>query len=258
MRIRRLLLALLVLAIAAAVLPPTVSAAGGPLLATVSGPGALAPGQIAQYNLTITGGPTSNVTYAVDYYLSGTNTTGGSPLRASPGRASGNRTTYKMNVTAPTLEQTITLTVDVVASPKSGGSENTTTTFAITVIKALVLSATFHNSGTTAAVNVTIQWYIDGGLVGTTVLARIAPNSDATVTFSYLPAGLSAGQHTLTVSADLDHDNVINPARGEVVTSTIFYNQIQQPPTGWAILLGIGIFIPVFLGVVAWRRRGER
>ena len=51
---------------------------------------------------------------------------------------------------------------------------------------------------------------------------------------------------------------MINPARGELVTSTIFYNQVEPTAPGWAFLLGIGIFIPVFLGVVALRRRGER
>jgi hypothetical protein len=258
MSVRTWILALFLLVVAAGFVPTAVSAAGGPLLATVSGPSALAPGQTAVYNLTISGGPTGNVTYSVTYNIIGSNTTGGSPLGSSPGQKTGNGTQFQLNVTAPTLEQELTLSVKIVAAPRSGPNENTVVTYAISVVKPFTLTATFHNSGTTAAVNVTVRWYVDGVLVGTSVLQRIAANADATVTLTFLPAGLSAGEHALKVSADLDHDGVINAARGEVVTSTIFYNQVQQPPAGWAVLLGMGVFIPVFLGVVAWRRRGER
>jgi len=246
------------LLVAAGLIPTAVASASGPLLATVGGPSALAPGQTAQYNVTISGGPAGNVTYSLTYSISGTNTTGGNPLSSSPGQTSGNRTSYQVNVTAPTLEQTITLSISVAAAPEVGVTENTVATFVIEVIKPFTLSATLHNGGSTAALNLTVRWYVDGSLVGTSRVNQVAAGSDATVTFTYLPLGLTAGEHTLMVSADLDHDGVIQASRGEVVTSTIFYNQVQQPAAGWAILLGIGIFIPVFLGVVAWRRRGER
>jgi hypothetical protein len=251
------ILPVFLLVVVASFLPMAASAAG-PLSGTISGPPALAPGQTAQYNITISGGPTGNVTYTLTYHIEGANTTGGNPLSSSPGQTSGNRTKYQVNITAPTLEQALTLTVNIAAAPRSGSNENTVVTFAIAVIKPFTLTATFHNSGTTAAVNVTVHWSVDRVSVGTSRLQRIAANADATVSFTYLPAGLSPGEHTLTVSADLDHDGVVNAARGEVVTSTIFYNQVQQPATGWALVLGMGVFIPVFLGVVAWRRRGER
>lgn len=258
MNLRSFALALLVLVVAAATLPLSVSAATEPLQAGVTGPTALAPSQAARYNVTISGGPTGNTTYSLSYYITGTNTSGGNPVSSSPGSLSGNRTRFELNITAPSLEQSLTLRVTVVATPKQGTSENITTSFAITVIRGIVLSATFHNIGTTAALNVTVQWSIDGKVVGTSVLKQIGANADATVTFTYLPAALSPGEHTLTVSADLDHDGIIQAGRGEVVTSTIFYNQVQETAPGWAFLLGIGIFIPVFLGVVAWRRRGQR
>ncbi len=258
MTVRRLVLAALLFGLVAAILPAAVLAAGEPLQAQITGPQALAPSQTAIYNVTITGGPTENVTYSLSYFITGTNTTGGNPIQTSPGSRSGNSTTYQVNVTAPTAEQSLTLTVQVVAKPTGAASQNVTTTLPITVIKGIVLSATFHNSGSTAAVNVTVLWAIDGTQVGTSLLKQIGANADATVTFTYLPVSLSPGQHTLTVAADLDHDGLIEPGRGEVVTATIFYSQVQPTAPGWAILLGIGVFIPVFLGVVAWRRRGER
>ncbi len=256
---RLAILALVVLAVVAGLVPASASAAfQGPLLASIDGPGALAPSQTAAYNISIVGGPTENVTYTVEYYVTGANTTGANPLQSSPGSKSGNKTTVQVNITAPTVEETITLSVTVTATPKTGARENTTVTKDISVVRAIVLSATFHNAGSTAALNVTVTWYVDDNLVGTSLLKSIGPNADATVTFTYLPAGLAPGEHTVKVTADLDHDGVINPARGEVGTSTIFYNQVSQPATGWVLLLGIGVFIPVFLGVVAFRRRGQQ
>ena len=257
MTTRRFLLALVLLAVVAAALTAS-AAASGPLIFNLEGPTAIAPGQNAVFNVTASGGPDGNVTYSVIYYIRGTNTSGGAPLAASPGRTSGNRTTLQINVTAPTLDQTLTLVVTLDATPQGGVTQNVTRTFSITVVKPITLSATFHNGGTTTAVNITVRWYVDGALVGTSLIRQITSNADSTATFDYLPVGLSAGEHTLRVEADLDHNNVIDPAKGEVVTSTIFYSQVSQPATGWTILLGIGVFIPVFLGVVALRRRGQR
>jgi uncharacterized membrane protein len=255
---RRALAFLPVLFVALALLPGVLGQSGGPLIATVTGPAALAPAQTASYNITLAGGPTGNVNYSITYYLTGTNTSGAFPLPANPGRASGNKTLQHVNVTAPGTAQTITLTVSVTATEAGGIPENTTTTFPITVVAPVTLTATFHNGGTTVALNVTVRWYIDSVLVGTSLIRQIGANADATVTFNYLPANLAPGQHTVTATADLDHDGTINPARGEVQTSTLFYNQQTPPASGWLALLGIGIFIPVFLGVVAVRRRGQR
>lgn len=255
---RRHILALLLLAVIAFAMAAPYAAGAGPLLLTVTGPTALAPKQTAAYNVTGSGGPTGNVTYTVTYFISGSNVTGGNPAAASPGRATGNRTVYQVNITAPATEQDLILTVTLSAAPKGGTPEEVTITYPISVVKPINLSATFHNASTVAAVNITVLWLVDGTLAGKTSIKRIAANGDATATFEYLPVGLAAGQHTLQVEADLDHDGIIDPAKGEVVTSTLFYTQVQQPSTGWTVLFGIGIFIPVFLGVVALRRRGQR
>lgn len=256
--VRRALALLPVVLVFVALVPGAFAQSTGPLIATVTGPTALAPAQTAVYNVSASGGPVGNVSYTVAYYVTGSNTSGASPLQSSPGRASGNRTTLRLNVTAPGRAQSITLMVTLTATEQGSAPENTTASFAITVIAPITLTATFHNSGTTSALNVTVRWYIDSVQVGTSLLKQIAANADATVTFNYLPADLSQGQHTVTATADLDHDGVINPARGEVQTSTIFYNQTAPPANGWLALLAIGVFVPVFLGVVALRRRGER
>ncbi len=255
---RPLALALLALLAVSVAVPGALGYTGVPLIANVTGPAGIAPAQSAHYNVTISGGPGGNVSYAVSWYVTGANTSGASPLAASPGSASGNKTTYPLNVTSPGVAEDIRLVVTVVATPVGGTPVNTTVTYTIVVVRPVVLSATFHNGGTTAAVNVTVSWYVDHLLVGTSTIRQIAANGDATVTYDYLPVGLSAGEHTVTVTADLDHDGVINPARGEVATSTLFYNQATPPAPGWIILIAMGVFLPVFLGVVAYRRRGQR
>ena len=256
---RRFLLLAALLAVAACTLAaPPAAAPAGPLYFDLAGPSAVAPGATAAFNVTASGGPSGNVTYTVTYYIEGTNTSGGSPLSSSPGRTSGNRTTLEINMTAPSQEQTVTLVVTLDATAEGGAAQNVTRNFSITVVKPIVLTATFHNGGTTTAVNITVRWYVDNVLVGTSFIKQIAANGDATATFNYLPVGLAAGQHTVQAQADLDHDNVIDPSKGEVVTSTIFYNQTSEPAVGWTVLLGVGVFIPVFLGVVALRRRGQR
>ena len=255
---RRVARALPLVLLVAVALPAALAQVSGPLVATVTGPEGIAPAQTAYYNVTVTGGPTNNVSYTVTYYVTGANTSGASPLKGTPGSVSGNETMFQINVTSPNIEEVLTLEVTVEVSQNGAPVENTTASYAITVTQPIVLTATFHNSSSTAAVNVTVRWYVDGAFVGTSRLAQVAANADATATYNYLPGSLSAGEHTVTAMADLDHDGVINAARGEVVTSTLFYNQAQPLGTGWVVILGMGVFLPVFIGVVALRRRGQR
>ncbi len=239
-----LLLILLVL------VPAAQADISGPLVATVTGPSGLGPAQNAYYNLTLSGVPSGLVNYTVTYYITAANLSGAAPLQTSPGKLTGNQTSYRLNVTSPATEEALTLSVAVVAEPASGGSENTTTTFAITVTRPVVLTASFHNDGATAAVNVTVRWYVDGAYVGTSLIRQIAANGDATATFNYIPTSLSAGEHTVTATATIG-------SHTQTATSTIFYNQVQPVSTGWAVLLGIAVFLPVLIAVVALRRRGQ-
>ena len=108
-------------------------AAQGPIFGTITGPSALAPSQVSAYNLTINGGPTGAVTYTVRWYLTGPSVAGGLPNAATPMTTSGNRTTFTLNVTAPTAEQTITLVVQI-SSVVGSTYENTTAEKSIAVI----------------------------------------------------------------------------------------------------------------------------
>lgn len=248
---------LVAMAALAVLLTGATPAAAQAISGAITGPTALAPGQVAAYNLTLTGEPEgADVNYTVTYWITGTNVMGGAPLQSAPGRASGNRTAYAFNITAPPQDQAITLVVSVGARFTTG-FENTTVEYAITVVTPIVLSATFHNASSTAAVNVTVRFYVDNLLVGATKIKRVDPNADVTVTFNYLPVGLGPGPHTVRVEADLDNNGVIDASKGEVVVSDLFYRETPGLSPGWTFLIGVAAFIPVFLGVVALRRRGQ-
>ncbi|TLZ98136.1 MAG: hypothetical protein E6J97_07505 [Methanobacteriota archaeon] len=237
-------LALAILAaVCALVLSP--SAAQGPIFGTITGPNALAPSQVSAYNLTINGGPTGTVTYTVRWHLASA---------ASPTTTTGNRTTFTLNVTAPPTEGAVTLVVQI-ASLTGSTYENTTAEKAISIITPIVLSATFRNDGTTAAVNVTVRFYVDGALAGTRKIARLNPGAQVTETFNYLPSGLQPGTHQIRVEADLDGNGIIDPAKGEAVVTSLFYRGTAPLSTAWTVLIGIGVFVPVMLLTVALRRR---
>jgi len=235
-------------AVFALVLAP--AAAQGPIFGTITGPPALAPSQVSAYNLTINGGPTGAVTYTVRWHLNG----GGLPTAASPTTTTGNRTTFTLNVTAPPTEGTVTLVVQV-ASLAGSTYENTTAEKAISIITPIVLSATFRNDGTTAAVNVTVRFYVDGALAGIRKIARLNPGAQVTETFAYLPSGLQPGTHQVRVEADLDGNGIIDPAKGEAVATSLFYRGTAPLSTAWTVLIGIGVFVPVMLLTIALRRR---
>jgi hypothetical protein len=230
------------------------ASAPGPIFATVAGPPAAAIGTVAFYNLSISGGPSSSVNYTVKWYITGPDTTGGVPHQSNPSSASGTAPTFKLNITAPSKEQTITLVVTVSAS-SGGTTENTSTEQRIVVVTPIVLSATFRNNGSTAAVNVTVRFFVDDVAVGTKTVSRIDSNKEATVTFNYLPIALQPGTHRVRVEADLDGNGVIDSARGEVATSQLFYKGTPALSTGWTVLIGIAVFLPVLLLTIAVRRR---
>lgn len=230
------------------------AAAQTPIFGTITGPNGLAPSQASAYNLTISGGPTGAVSYTLRWHLTGPNVAGGLPTAANPTTTTANRTLFTLNITAPPAEQTITLVVQI--SAKVGSTyENTSAEKSIIVITPIVLSATFRNDGITAALNVTVRFYVDGALVGTRKIARLNPGAQVTETFAYLPVGLQPGTHQVRVEADLDGDGVIDPAKGEAVVSSLFYRGTAPLSIAWTVLIGIGVFVPVFLVTVALRRR---
>lgn len=251
---RRGLALAVVLAMAALVLSLGLAAAQTPIFATISGPTAMGPGRTATYDLTASGGPGDPANYSVSWYLTGPDLAGAAPRAASPGTVSGTQSTFRLNVTAPAKEQTLTLRVTINAT-SGGATESSTVERSIVVITPIVLSASFRNEGSTAAVNVSVRFYVDDVFVGTQTIARIDAGGQGSASFDYLPVGLSTGTHRVRIEADLDHDGRIDSGRGEASVSDVFYKGTPGLSTGVDVLIGIAVFVPVFLVTAALRRR---
>ncbi len=224
----------------------------------ISGPKSLAPLANAFYHVNASGGPAEGGAgnYSVSYYLSGPDLTGGLPMPDAPKTASNPNGTFSLNVTAPQPEEQVTLVVVLNSSVTGGAYERTTLTYAITVVAAIVLTATFANDGPAAAVNVPVTFYVDGVLVGRTNISRIEPGATGTATLSFLPAGLGTGQHTVRVEADLNKNGVIEADKGEVVVVDVFYKEGFQLTWPWAgLIIALMVIITVMLILRARSRR---
>lgn len=229
------------------------------LAAIIEGPPAVRIGATETYNVTVTGGPGAaggNVT--VQYYLTGSDLTGARPTQSAPGSAMAqNATTVTLNVTAPTRDQVVTLVAEVNSS-KGASFEVTTATKGITVLTPIELTATFRNTATVAAVNVSVAFSVDGSSAGTTTIRRIEPGSTGAATVFWLPVGLAAGCHTVTATADLNRDGRIDPEVGEVQTSSPFCKSTPDLP--WAVIIIIvgGLVFVGFVANSAIKRRRQR
>ncbi len=239
---------------AALVLVAVPTSAQVPLAADLRGDAAVGPGRPSSYNLSVSGGPGGGVNYTVQWHVTGPEPAGALPAASAPTSVTGNRSTFLLNITAPTKEQTITLVVKITARAGTT-TENASVEKTIVVITPIVLSATFHNLAMTAATNVTVRFYVDGSLVGTQVIARIDGNAQATATRDYLPVGLQPGAHQVRIEADLDGDGIIDSSRGEAVASDLFYRGTPGLSTGWTVVIAIAVFLPVLIGTIALRRR---
>ncbi|HKZ90098.1 MAG TPA: CARDB domain-containing protein [Thermoplasmata archaeon] len=252
---RSVLFALAVLVALAAFVPVSGRVDGQSVFGSIAGPTALAPRQSATYNVTIIGGPeTPPVNYSLDFYLDGADLTGGSPTKAAPQTTSGSQTTIRIDVTAPEGDQVVILVVRI--SAQSGDVVvKGTADLSIQVLTPIILRATFRNDASTSALNVTVRFYVDDELVGTRSIARLNGSASQTVNMNYLPVGIAAGAHSVRVEADLDRDGVIDGARGEIVLSDFFIQESASLSEGWNLIIGIAVFLIVFVIAAAARRR---
>ena len=217
-----------------------------PVAGRLTGPSALAPGAAGAFFLNASGGPAGEGSgnFSIKYYITGTDTAGGVPIKSSPGTVAGNPAgRFEFNITAPQREQVITVVVEInsTAGPRF---EKATVTRAVTVITPIVLAATFRNDGGAAAVNITVTFYVDGKLAGTAKISRIQPKATATATFSYLPVGLAPGAHSVRVEADLNKNGVIEADKGEVAVLDVFYKkdfELTWPYAGVIIVATVSI-----------------
>jgi len=229
------------------------------LAAIIEGPSAVRVAAAETYNVTVTGGPgAAGGNISVSYYLTGTDLTGATPTQSAKGSVSAqNATTLRLNVTAPTREQTVTLVAEVNSS-KGTSFEVVTVTKSIAVLAPVELSATFRNTATVAAVNVSVTFTVDSASVGRTTILRIEPGSTGTARVLWLPVGLAAGCHTVVATADINRDGRIDPEVGEVQNSGPLCKTTPEVPWAYILLIVGGIVLAGLVANSAIKRRRQR
>jgi len=227
--------------------------------AVISGPTAVAPSSTHPYTITVSGGPAAqlnNGTYQIDYVVQGDNTAGADPIIPRQlFRADGK---FVVNITAPQAEGPAQLYVKATSSG-GGTNETTETRLLITVAAPIDLRAIIRNFGAAVAINVTVDFYVDGKFVGNTTVARIEAGGQVQVNVTWIPVGLTDGQHTITIKADLDHDKKYDPDRGELVHDSFFYRSqrsIWPAVLGTVTVVVLVILVFVLLAIRRQRRQG--
>lgn len=253
---RSLAVPLLVLLLVAVMLPPPASAPG-PLAASIDGPTAVVPKSVVRYSVTAVGGPgEGGGNYSVEYYLEGDKLSGASPQAASPGREQRSTGTFSLNVSVPSEETVFDLVVTV-SSINTVTNESASTIRRMTIVSKtpIYLVAAFQNQGTVAAVGVSVVFFVDEARVGSETIARIDPGQTGTANHTWVPVGISDGQHSVRAEADLDGDGEIEPGAGEVSASSVFVRRPAGLSTGATILIITAILMLGLLIVLAYRRR---
>jgi hypothetical protein len=139
----------------------------------------------------------------------------------------------------------------------SNATANLTASFRIVVpyiVRATLVAGPY---ATVLPFNVTVA--LDGTVVGTATVPRLAPNETYDLAYRYPSTGLSVGYHTFTLSVANAH-GLVTFANGLTVQATTFY--VGAPPPSYTLWYVTGVV--AFLGVlfiyatrVAARRQGS-
>lgn len=240
--------------------PASAATIGGPVHATVSGPGVVATGSNSTYYLNGSGGPgvaangsiIGNLTWTV--HLSGLNTTGVSVSPSNGSFAKGTQAVTHLKTSK--LPQVLTLILEV-RSSYFGSNASTNVTYSVHVVTPYVVRATLvaGSKADVLAFNVTVE--LDGRRVGTVAIPSIAANHTYVLTYDYASLGLSPGAHTFTISLAEQH-GLVKFSNGALEYSETFYVVGPPPNYGLYVLLGAVAFFGVlfiFATRVAARRR---
>jgi hypothetical protein len=260
------LIALLLLASVTALGATGVATARGGVAATpavagnITGPTVLAYNANQKFTIEASGGPAfaANGTQVgnLTYYASvvGTNLTGVSLNPTTSGFANG--TPQHTQLTAGTLSQVLTIQVEI-SSVHGTANASLNLTYTVDVVQPYVLSLNLVSNSPSTILTFVLAVDLDGTPVGSLTVPSLTAKQAYTATFQYATTGLSAGEHTFTVSLASEH-GLVSFASGGTSYSTSFY--VPGPPpdnTLWYVAGAVAFFGAIFIFVtrVAARRR---
>ncbi len=238
---------------------PAYSTSQGPVAVFVSAADAAGTGDAVTVNVTVAGGPAEEGgTFKLKAYLRGDNLEGASPLEDAPLERSSTNKTFSFNVTMPLFEQEVEVFVEVNSTKDAAWSVGSSSK-RITVLVPLVVSAKIVNQGSVEIREMPVFLYLDGVKVAETVIASLRPGETRSVSFEYLPVGLSVGTHRLEIAVDFNKDGTIDAAFGEVVTELTFVKEGEPINPVWIVVGAVVAFVvALFVGAAIRQRRTQR
>jgi hypothetical protein len=234
--------------------------ASSPVTGNMTGPTVLAYGDTDVYYLNASGGPAyaangtlvGNLSYFAQ--ITGTNTTGDTIQPSTSVFLSA--AALKAEVTVGNISETLTVDVEITSVYLSANvSYNFTYTLEVVQPYVLTLTLVADSSVTVVTFNLTVD--LDGTAVGTITVPTLTANQTYPATFRYATTGLSAGEHTFTVSLANEH-GLVTFAGGSTSYSATFYVPGAPPNyTLWYLAGAVAFFGAIFIFVtrVAARRR---
>ena len=247
---------------------PAVSAAAAPAASSsavtgnVSGPSYLATSSNATFRFNATGGPgvvgisvPGKLTWTAT--LSGPNTTGTSvtPSNGSITSISSEPVSLSVKVGAHTGLFTLSITV---TSTLAKNNTSATLTKSFQVLVPFVLRATLVAGPSAEVMPFQVKVALDGTIVGTTTVPKLAPNATYRFTYRYADPNLGSGYHTFTLTIASAH-GLVTFSNGRTIQTTTFY--VAPGPASYTIYYILGAV--AFFGVlfiyatrVGARRRG--
>jgi hypothetical protein len=257
-----LLLALPALFVGVGALAAPARAAGTtPVAGSITGPTVVSTTSNNTFLISGYGGPAFNsegvLVGNVTYYATptGPNLTGVS-LQPSTSNIVGNQSVAAKLYTGNATE---TLVIDVeVSSVFNGHNQSTNFTYTVTVVAPYVVSATIVNPSNVTVSGFTVWVTLDGAVIGSVNVSRLAAGASERVTFRYPTLGLSSGTHTFALSLVQEH-GLVTFANGQTVyTATVYITGPAPSYTLWYIAGIVAFFgaIFIFASRVAARRRG--
>ncbi|AAT43372.1 CARDB domain-containing protein [Picrophilus oshimae] len=185
----------LILSIAVPMNHYSYNSTGTNLNATVSIPGIVYEGENFTLYINGTEPGLSNYTFAL--YIAGDNLTGITTYYHGFSRSNGN---FSERITAPDIiENLYFMFYEYAYDNKTNQNYTYERTYTVSVQKPIVLSATIKNVNKTPVNNVTVYFYLDGTMVGSTLVKEINANSNYTANITVPSSIVPHGENTLSI-----------------------------------------------------------
>lgn len=242
--------------IAASVFVMPVQAAEDPTIqASIEGPSVVSLGGVAQYTISMAGGPaaSSNGTYSYRVTMTGFAANNATLI---PGSGSSSTGVFKLNLTTPLVLGDLTISLNATSTNPDGTANWTIKTMTVKVINPVVFKVNIKNTGNMTVTNIPVYFYVDysESKKDPIYVTNVTINALSTkvVTYNWTTTSLAAGSHELKVEIDPSGTFVVFDNGSTVQTTTFYYNQANYGTTN--ALLYVALIVLVFVVFLVYRR----